>query len=193
MTQFNLRRGVIAGSLILIVAAAGSSGWSKDQPRAALEIIAVGLLAMLLMVVIVRAIQAPAPPPATSDSPYGGFWVRAVALVVDYIPLYVVGILLAVIGLGPITVPVLLGAGFVYFVGLWVVTGRTFGMRVLGLRVIRENGGDVTLTVATRRFVGLFLGVACLFIGVVWVAFDARKRGWADLFSGTVVVRTATH
>jgi uncharacterized RDD family membrane protein YckC len=193
MAELDLRRAAIAGTVISLVMAATSSNWSKDQPRASVETLAVGLLVTLLVVVIARAIQTPASPPVGSDGPYGGFWMRAVALTLDYVPLYLVGLLLAVIGLGAITVPVLLGLGFVYFVGLWVVAGRTLGMRALGLMVVRENGGDVTLTVAVRRFLGLLLGVACVFAGVVWVAFDARKRGWADLVSGTVVVRTAEH
>jgi uncharacterized RDD family membrane protein YckC len=191
MAELDLRRGPTVGAILSLVMAATSSGWSNDQPRAFIETFGVGLLFTALAVVVVRAIQAPTPPQGTSAAPYAGFWVRAVALVLDYIPLYVVGVLLVVVGLGAITVPVLLGMGFVYFVGLWVMAGRTLGMRVLGLRVIRENGGDVTLTVAVRRFLGLFVAFACLLLGVVWVVFDAHKRGWADLLSGTVVVRTA--
>jgi hypothetical protein len=30
---------------------------------------------------------------------------------------------------------------------------------------------------------------ACIYIGVIWVAFDPRKRGWHDKIGGTVVVR----
>ena len=150
-----------------------------------------GLAFTALAVVVVRAIQTNASSPVTPNDPYGGFWVRAVALVLDYVPLYLVGVLLAVLGLGAITVPALVATAFVYFVGFWIVTGRTLGMMVLGLRVTRENGGNVTPTVAVRRFLGLLLSFACLFVGVVWVAFDANKRGWADLLGGTVVVRTA--
>jgi uncharacterized RDD family membrane protein YckC len=116
--------------------------------------------------------------------------VRVVALVLDYLLVYAVGAFLDIGGLGAMAIPVLLGFGFVYFVGLWAIAGRTLGMRVLGLRVVRENGGNITLIVGARRFLGLFLGLACLFLGVVWVAFDARKRGWADRLGGTVVVRS---
>jgi len=28
-----------------------------------------------------------------------------------------------------------------------------------------------------------------LFLGMIWVAFDARKQGWHDKLAGTVVVR----
>jgi uncharacterized RDD family membrane protein YckC len=192
MAEFDLRRGAIAGTVVSMTAAATSGGWSNDQPRAAIETFAVGFLMTVLALVVARAIHTAGSSPIASDGTYGGFWVRAVAMVVDYVPLYLVGVLLAVIGLGTVAVPVLLGIGCVYFVGLWVITGRTLGMRLLGLRVIRENGGQVTLTVAVRRLLGLFLAFACVFLGVAWVALDARKRGWADLLSGTVVVRTAT-
>jgi uncharacterized RDD family membrane protein YckC len=191
MAQFDLRRGVAAGIVISVVMAASSSGWSKDQPRASAETLAAGLLATLVVVAVASAIQSAVPSSESPDGPYGGFWLRAVALALDYIPLYLAGLLLAVIGLGSITVPVLLGLAFLYFVGLWVTTGRTLGMRALGLRVIRENGSGLTVTAATRRFLGLFLGVICVFLGVVWVAFEPRKRSWADLIGGTVVVRTA--
>jgi uncharacterized RDD family membrane protein YckC len=190
MAEIDLRRSATAGLVISIMSAATSTGWSGDQPRASIEILAVGLLFTLLAVVVVRAIRSNASA-VTPDDRYGGFWVRAVAFALDYVPLYLAAILLPVIGLGAVTVPVLLGLAFVYFVGQWALRGQTLGMGVLGLRVIREDGSEVTLAVAARRFLGLLLAFACLFLGVVWVAFERNKRGWADLFGGTIVVRTA--
>jgi uncharacterized RDD family membrane protein YckC len=193
MTQFDLRRGAMVGFVGSVVSAAASYGWSSDQPRAAIEVLTIGLLGTFLAVLILREIQAPVPSTAGAEGAYGGFWVRAVALVLDYIPIYLAGVLLAFVGLGAIIVPVLVGLSFAYFVLLWTTSGRTLGMWALGLRVVRKDGGDVTPTVAIRRFLGLFLAIVCVFADVVWVAFAARKRGWADLFSGTVVVRTPTH
>jgi uncharacterized RDD family membrane protein YckC len=191
VARSDLRRGATAGTLVSVIATATSGGWSSDQPTTALEVLAVGLLGTSIALLIVRELGTPAPAAAGPEGPYAGFWVRAVALVLDYVPIYVVGVVLAVAGLGPIAVPVIGGLAFAYFVGFWTTSGRTLGMRVVGLRVLRTDGGDVTPTVAIRRFVGLFVGILCLFAGVVWVAFDARKRGWADIFGGTVVVRTA--
>jgi uncharacterized RDD family membrane protein YckC len=64
-------------------------------------------------------------------------------------------------------------------------------MRVLGLRVVRQDGGALGWGNAVRRFFGLFAAFLFLYIGVVWVAFDSRKRGWADLVGDTLVVRTS--
>jgi hypothetical protein len=55
MTEFDSRRGVIAGTIVSLVMAATSSGWSNDQPRAAIETFAVGFLLTLLAVVVVRS------------------------------------------------------------------------------------------------------------------------------------------
>jgi hypothetical protein len=77
-----------------------------------------------------------------------------------------------------------------YFVGLWGTTGQTIGMMLLGLHVVRDvDGGKITWGNAVLRFVGLFVAFACIYIGVIWVAFDPRKRGWHDKIGGTVVVR----
>lgn len=191
MVQFNLRGSVAAGVVISTVMAASSGGWSKDQPRAFVETAFAGLLATLLVVVVARVIQNAGPVGASSERAYGGFWMRTAALVLDYIPLLLVGLFLDIIGLGAITVPVLFGLAVLYFIGLWTARGQTLGMGLLGLRVIQENGGNPTVIASTRRFIGLVVGIGCAFLGVAWVAFEPRKRGWADLAGGTVVVRTA--
>jgi uncharacterized RDD family membrane protein YckC len=63
-------------------------------------------------------------------------------------------------------------------------------MKLLGLWVVRGgDGGRIGLGSAVVRFVGLLVAFECLWIGVIWVAFDARKRGWQDMIAGTVVVQ----
>jgi uncharacterized RDD family membrane protein YckC len=189
MADLDLRRGVTGGAIVSVMMAATSISWAADQPRASMEVLTVCLATTLLAVGVVRTIQTNASP-VTAVDPYAGFWVRALAMALDYIPLYVVGILLALIGLGAVAVPILLGLAIAYFVGQWAFRGQTLGMQLLGLRVMREDGGKVTVVVAFQRFLGLCLAFACFFLGVVWVAFDANKRGWADFLGGTVVVRT---
>jgi len=36
----------------------------------------------------------------------------------------------------------------------------------------------------------LIVSVECIFIGVIWAAFDANKQGWHDKIAGTYVIRT---
>jgi hypothetical protein len=63
-------------------------------------------------------------------------------------------------------------------------------MMLLGLHVVRNaDGGRITWGNAALRFVGLSVAFACIYIGVIWVAFDSCKRGWHDRIGGTVVVR----
>ena len=80
--------------------------------------------------------------------------------------------------------------GFLYFAWSWVRTGSTPGMSLLGLQVVRDaDGGPITWGKAFIRYVGIIISTLVLFIGLIWVAFDKRKRGWHDLMAGTVVIR----
>ena len=73
---------------------------------------------------------------------------------------------------------------------MWGVMGQTIGMMPFGLRIVRNaDGGKITWGNAVLRFIGMIVAFVCLFIGVIWVAFDARKRGWHDMIGGTVVIR----
>ena len=80
----------------------------------------------------------------------------------------------------------------IYFVLFWSAFGggRTLGMRLMGLKVVREQ--DLTpLSVATAlvRWVGLWASFVLCFAGVIWVAFDSRHQGWHDKLARTLVVR----
>jgi len=43
----------------------------------------------------------------------------------------------------------------------------------------------------SQTAIGFIIAAVCLLIGLIWVAFDARKRGWHDMIGGTVVVKPA--
>ena len=120
---------------------------------------------------------------------FGGFWLRVAAYIFDVSLLGIIGAILSS-ALG--TAGQAMGAliFIAYFIGLWGTTGQTIGMMLLGLHVVRNlDGGKITWGNAVLRFVGLFVAFACLYIGVIWVAFDSRKQGWHDRIGGTVVIR----
>ena len=57
-------------------------------------------------------------------------------------------------------------------------------------RIVDANSGaPIGFGKAALRWIGLIISFAVCFIGVIWVAFDARKQGWMDKIGGTVVVR----
>jgi uncharacterized RDD family membrane protein YckC len=78
----------------------------------------------------------------------------------------------------------------IYFVIFWshLGGGRTLGMRLLGLRVIAEDGSQIGVVNAFVRWLGLWLSIGLCFIGVIWVAFDSRHQGWHDKIAKTLVV-----
>lgn len=147
----------------------------------------------------------PPPPPAATPIEFGGFWIRFAAYIIDALILGIVGVfvgtsfglLAGLTGTSPtdpaaqsLLTLVSLVISVTYFTWSWVRTGSTPGMSVLGLRVVRDaDGGPITWGKALLRYVGIIISTVILFIGLIWVAFDRRKRGWHDLLAGTVVIR----
>src|ERR1700731_22707 len=138
---------------------------------------------------------AAAPAAVTGAKP--GFWVRVVALIIDTILVGVVNSIIAAIlsssTSGRTGIQTLLG--IIYFTYFWSASspwpGQTVGDKLLNLRVIRTDGTDLTIVQALIRYVGLFVSFLVIFIGVIWVAFDPNKQGWADKIAGTYVIKTA--
>lgn len=84
-------------------------------------------------------------------------------------------------------VPLLVSVGY-FVVAEALTAGRTPGKRVVGLRVIRADGGAPGLLEALVRNIVRIIDLA-LGIGVVVMFFDRRSRRLGDLAAGTVVVR----
>jgi uncharacterized RDD family membrane protein YckC len=77
-----------------------------------------------------------------------------------------------------------------YFPWFWVNGGATPGMRIFGLRVVRDrDGGPIGWGEAILRVIGLWIGGAVFYLGYIWILIDKRRRGWHDLIAGTVVVQ----
>lgn len=78
--------------------------------------------------------------------------------------------------------------GLIYFLFFWTLAGFTPGKGLMGLRVIRRDGSDVTVGVALRRFFGYWVSAIVFFVGFLWVIVDRRRQGWHDKIAGTVVI-----
>jgi uncharacterized RDD family membrane protein YckC len=88
-----------------------------------------------------------------------------------------------------------LGLGFVliqmlYFAILWSRLGASFGQLLLGVQVRNERDGTkISFARGCLRYVGYLVSIWVLYIGLIWVAFDARKQGWHDKIAGTLAIR----
>jgi len=140
---------------------------------------------------------------------YGGFWRRLIAISIDGLLLH--GIVISLFfttqdlfltsshfGADSLSVSV---TGIVYTFGGIVLNmayftffhgmgGRTPGKMVMGLKVVRSNGEELTPGFSFLRWVGYQVSRIFLMLGFLWAAFDARKQGWHDKIADTVVIKT---
>lgn len=83
---------------------------------------------------------------------------------------------------------VLLGIWFVYCAGLEAARGATLGKRLVGCKVVQENGEKIGLLGAVRRFWSSgfnWLALGLLFVMILW---RPDRRGFHDLVAGSHVV-----
>jgi len=128
---------------------------------------------------------------------YVGFWPRVGAAVIDTVVLLLAlsPVVYVMFGsfnpsnrLGDLVFNVVLPCAITVF--LWVRYGGTPGKYALSARVVDADSGEpLTTGRALLRYVGYYLSIAPLFIGLLWVAFDRRKQGWHDKIANSVVVR----
>lgn len=158
-------------------------------------------------------------PPASAPyiaavQPYGGFWIRLLAYLIDR---FVVGA-----AFSPIAIyfglrlaaqlnqyryhhDAQLGDIF-HFVGIivplafivqWLYEAfltssswqATVGKRVLNLKVTDEAGNRISFERATGRFFAKILSGLILAIGFIMIAFTARKQGLHDMIAETLVMK----
>jgi uncharacterized RDD family membrane protein YckC len=138
----------------------------------------------------------------TSGVEYAGFWVRTIAAVIDSVLICIIifPILSIVYGSsywtgerlvqGPVDFLVSWVAPAVAVVLFWIARQATPGKMAVGARIVdARTGGKPTTKQLIIRYLGYYVAMLPLFIGIVWVAFDPRKQGWHDKLAGTVVVR----
>ncbi|ATJ81370.1 RDD family protein [Halomonas beimenensis] len=82
----------------------------------------------------------------------------------------------------------LVASAFAFFAYSWTRGGMTLGMQAWRLRVQTPDGHSITLLQSLMRFLVGALSFLPLGLGHLWVLFDAERRSWADIASGTRVV-----
>nr|WP_298250045.1 RDD family protein [uncultured Halomonas sp.] len=127
---------------------------------------------------------------------YDAFLVIAIWLLVAGLHLLVVrhlvGLPAEAVGVGGAQVAslrlIMLASAFAFFAFFWCRGGMTLGMQAWRLRVQTRDGGTMSLRQAMTRYLVAWLSVAALGLGYLWVLFDAERRSWPDIASGTRVV-----
>lgn len=135
---------------------------------------------------------------------YAGFWMRVGAAVVDTLLLLVVTVplLIAVYGwgyYGPYRTGFVAGLGDILInyvlpaiavILFWHYAQATPGKMAISARIVDAETGEKPSTGQfIGRYLGYFVAIIPLGLGILWVAIDRRKQGWHDKLAGTVVVR----
>ncbi|MHB1135038.1 MAG: RDD family protein [Chloroflexota bacterium] len=152
-------------------------------------------------------------PVQTAVFPYGGFWVRFVALLVDGAILAVLGWFIGlaieaslrvdVAGFEALAYLVALASNLAdevfltgaivsalgYEVVLTGAMGGTLGKVLLGYRVVDEQGRHIGYGRALGRALSKTISTSVFLLGFVCVGVDAYKQAWHDKVAGAFVIR----
>jgi len=138
-----------------------------------------------------------------NEQEYAGFWIRTGAALIDTILILI------------ITLPILTAiygtdywAGESIFLGFWdallnyilpaiavivfwVYKSATPGKMATKLTIVdAKTGGKPSTGQFIGRYLGYYISMIPLFLGIIWVGIDKRKQGWHDKLAGTVVIRS---
>jgi uncharacterized RDD family membrane protein YckC len=131
-----------------------------------------------------------------------GFWIRAVAALLDFAVFAFVQLSFALIGgrmAGPDVESTgafrpLVGLFTIIFAGAYTTVlhalgGQTIGKMIAGVRVVVDDGDPPPLGTALLRFLGYFASGAVFTLGFVMAGLRHDKRALHDLIAGTRVER----
>ncbi len=125
---------------------------------------------------------------SSTQSSNVGFWPRVGAYLLDNLIIFavqfVIGMIAPKINVFGIIIAV------IYFVYFWTQqNGQTLGHKVLGIRVVREDGKPIDIVTAIIRYIGYIVSGIVIGLGFLWVIWDPKKQGWHDKMAGTIVVK----
>jgi uncharacterized RDD family membrane protein YckC len=138
-----------------------------------------------------------------NEQEYGGFWVRTGAAIIDSILIFII--------LGPILTAIygtdywidqsfVKGFWDVMFnyilpsiavIIFWTYKAATPGKMALKLTIVdAKTGAQPSTGQLIGRYLGYYISILPLFLGIIWVGIDKRKQGWHDKLAGTVVIKS---
>ena len=77
---------------------------------------------------------------------------------------------------------------FVYFAYQWTLAGKTIGMALLGIRVVKTDGAAIGARQAVIRTLTLPLSFLALGLGFLGILTNRDRHAWHDRLAGTSVV-----
>jgi uncharacterized RDD family membrane protein YckC len=80
------------------------------------------------------------------------------------------------------------GWEFLYFAYSWAASGKTFGMAIFGVRVVRPDGTDASWRQAVVRTLALPLSFLFFGLGFLGILVGDKRRALHDVIAGTAVV-----
>ena len=139
----------------------------------------------------------------SQDQEYAGFWIRVGASLIDTILILIIVLPIVttkygksywlseslVQGFWDLLFSYLLPA--IAVIIFWVYKSATPGKMVMHLTIVDEKtGGRPSVSQFVIRYLGYYISMIPLFLGLIWVGIDKRKQGWHDKLAGTVVIRS---
>ena len=77
---------------------------------------------------------------------------------------------------------------FIYYTYSWATSGKTLGMAIVGLRVVRSDGSVVSLGHAATRTLALPLSFLLFGLGFLGILVGRQRRALHDVIANTAVV-----
>lgn len=133
---------------------------------------------------------------------YVGFWIRVVAALIDTVLVVAITLPLLLhfygssylqseqLVQGPMDLLISWVLPAVLVIWFWLARQATPGKMVFSARIVDSTtGAPLSFRQSVGRYLAYFVSTIPFGLGLLWVAFDARKQGWHDKLAGTVVVR----
>lgn len=133
---------------------------------------------------------------AQESAQLAGLFSRVVANILDGIALVLVAtVLLFILSRaggsfdGPLVQFIGLALPVVYHWYFWTRRdGQTPGKSVVGIRVVKKDGSELSDTDAFIRAIGYHVSALVCGLGYIWAIFDGNNQTWHDKLAGTYVV-----
>lgn len=134
---------------------------------------------------------------------YAGFWIRALAAVIDsvWMMLFIVAVGMAYYGSSYLeseeaykgTLDIILQYVFpaLVTIAFWMYKSATPGKMAVRVKIVDA----VSLEPASKwqlvgRYLAYYPSMIVLFFGFIWIAFDPKKQAWHDKMAKTIVIKS---